>query len=470
MMTCVPGDLDLATARALVEVSADGLAVLDADGCVHELNPAAREILGEIVGHPAPFTDPGGTVTWRRRVLEYRARALPDGRRAVWFGDVTAGRVREERLTAIAAAAATVADTGSLRATLEAVAREVAATAGLAAVQILAIEEADEDLRVLGMAGFGRADDFVARLRACRERGADIRFFGVLSRGETVVVPHRKPVIMADPAWEPLHEIMGRPDWDGFVGMPLAVRGRTVGVLNAYYAPGEDPGPDALAFLGAMAAHAALAVDIARLIVRAQLDERRRVARDLHDSVVQLLFSLRMQATALRSQLARGDDVTTTAEDLIDLAGGALGDLRRVVAELRPAALADSELGEAVRAHAAGVAARTGLEVDVQVVDGAEDPPAALAEDVVRIVAEALHNVVKHARATTASVRLESDATGTVLEVGDDGVGGVPPVGPNDRLGLVSMRERAERWGGHLEAGPGPDGGWIVRAALAAPR
>jgi signal transduction histidine kinase len=487
--------------RALVEVSGDGLAVLDQLGRFGAVNPAGAEILGlppaALVGRPAPFTvgDPavgrraatGRTVRWTgpgggRRDLEYRTAPIPGVGHAVWFGDVTDARRQQERLTAIVRAASSVADAASLRATLDAVAREIVQTANIAAVQILAVDDPREDLRVLGMAGFGDTADFVERLRACRRRGARLRCLEALLTGKPVVVPHRKPAIMADPAWSPLHAIMSCPDWDSFVAAPMVVRGRTLGVINAYYVPGEDPGPNSLAFLEAMADHAAVAIDTAALLTQArsqaQLDERRRLARDLHDSVAQQLFSMRMQASALRAQLDRpgGDlaEVRCSAEELVELSQGALADIRRLIFELRPLDLAEQGLADAVRAHAASVQARTGLAVTVRA-PGWLEPSHGIdqQEDLLRIVQEALHNVVKHAGASAVDVCLvpaEHADGGLVIEVSDDGCGprvGTPVVdAAPDRLGLVSMRERAERWGGRLVAGPRPDGGWTVRVML----
>jgi signal transduction histidine kinase len=292
------------------------------------------------------------------------------------------------------------------------------------------------------------------------------------------VVPHRKASIMADPAWRPLHEIMDRPDWDGFVAMPMVVRGRTGGVINAYYEPGEDPGPHSLAFLEAMADHAAVAVDTAALLaqtrVQAESDERRRLARDLHDSVVQQLFSMRMQAKALRSQLDNGGadpaTVRRSAEELAELSASALADLRQLVFELRPLDLAERGLLEAITAYAASVQARSGLAIEVTAppdltIAGRLD----LQEDLFRIVSEAVHNVVKHAGASAARVSLTVDGIDLVVEVSDDGTGGAPAVEPRtgERLGLLSMRERAERWGAHFAAGPRPGcTGWTVRVAV----
>jgi signal transduction histidine kinase len=486
---------------ALLEVSADGLGVLDAEGRLVHVNPAGAAVLGrpaaELLGRPVPF-DAGSADTappsgraradWtgadgRRRTLEYRRKPLAGGAAAVWFSDVTDASRQQERLTAIARAASSVADERSLRATLDAVAREVAMTGNIAAVQILALDDPREEIRLLGMAGFGDAADFTARLSACRRLGARVRFMDAFETGEPVVDVHRRATILADPRWAPLHEVMSRPDWDSFVAMPLVVRGQTVGVINAYYLPGEDPGPRSLEFLEAMADHAAVAIDTAALLAQtrsqAETDERRRLARDLHDSVVQQLFSMRLQAAALSAQLDGGDAdperLRAAASELAELSQSALADLRGLVFELRPLELAERGLVEAVRAHAAGLEARTGLLVDVV---APADLPAPgdldVQEDLYRIVQEALHNVVKHARATAAEVRFAplGAGGGLAVEVSDDGSGPAepPPAGARQTLGLVSMRERAERWGGRLTAGPRPDGGWAVRLELPVPR
>lgn len=475
---------------ALVEVSADGLAVLDADGRFSSVNPAAATVLGasasELVGAVAPFapnpdlvrhtarwTAPGG----RAQELEYRIAALPDGGHAVWFRDVTTVRRQQRRLTAIARAASSVAEAYSLPVTLEAVAHEIVRTANIAAVQIMSVDD-PADLRILGMAGFGEAPDFVARLSACRQRGARVRFLDAFLSGQPVVDLRRKPLIMSDPAWAPLKEIMDRPDWDAFVSMPMSVRGRTVGVINAYYRPGEDPGPGSLAFLEAMADQAAVAIDMASLLAQtrtqAQSDERRKLARDLHDSVVQQLFSMRMQAKALRRGLAGldagHDGVLRAAEELAELSAGALADLRLLVFELRPLDLAEHGLVEAVRAHAASLRARTGLTIDVRAGEGVRVGGALdVQEDLYRITSEALHNVVKHANATAVEISIAEEDPDLVVRVTDDGAAGQDAgsdTRTRERLGLLSMRERTERWGGRFSAGPAGGRGWVVRAAV----
>ncbi|HEY8482804.1 MAG TPA: histidine kinase [Spirillospora sp.] len=505
------GDADRSALRVMLEVAGDGMAVLDRHGRFTLVNPTAEHILGmssrELLGRTAPFdlgvpghlchtpwTAPGNG---RPRDLEYRLAPVPGQGYAVWFRDVTETIRQRERLTAIVRAASSVADAGSLRATLDAVAREIVMTANITAVQILAIDDPTDAVRLLGMAGFGDARGFIEKLSACRRRGAKVRFLDAYERGEPIVVPHRKPMIMADPVWEPLWEIMDYPDWDAFVAMPMIIRGRTLGAINAYYAPGEDPGADSLDFLKAMADHAAVAIDTASLLAQTRSRERRRLARDLHDSVVQQLFSMRMQAKALRAQLDREDAdparVRAGAEELAELSESALNDLRGLVFELRPLDLGERGLVEAVQTHASGLEARTGLIVDVEAGPDAEpDLAVETQEDLYRIVQEALHNVIKHAHATRAVVRFRrTTGDGLDIEVTDDGPGpegrgrGTRPDAPQDgegdaekrdrerdgsgeggTLGLVSMRERAERWGGLLTAGPRPAGGWTVRVRL----
>lgn len=383
-------------------------------------------------------------------------------------GDVLRGQLR---LAAIARAASSVADAGSLGVTLDVVAREVMQAAHVAAVQILRVEGGT--VRVLGKAGFTDADDFPERLEECRKLGARMMYVEAFRTRQRVVVQHRKADVQADPAWAPLHAIMGAPEWDGFVAVPLVVRGRAVGVLNAFCAKGEDPVPETLEFLEAMADQAAMAVDSADLLARsrqdARMEERARLARELHDSVVQQVFSMRMQAKALRAQVDNGtatnpEKIRGIADELLDLAQNALADLRSLVLQLHPVELVGQGLVAAVRVHAQSLRAGSGLWIDV---DAGELPdlPTELQEDLYRIVQEALHNVVKHAHARHATVRIGSDRDQVLLEVGDDGVGLDADRPRAGALGLVSMRERAIRWGGTAEI-DSPGQGCVVRVSV----
>lgn len=196
----------------------------------------------------------------------------------------------------------------------------------------------------------------------------------------------------------------------------------------------------------------------------AQSRERARLARELHDSVVQQVFSMRMHAKALRAQAEPGhvdpDQVRSAADELLGLAKTTLTDLRSLVLRLHPAELTGRGLADAVSAHAESVHAASGLLIEVDAGELPEQPDE-LKEDLYRIVQEALHNVVKHAGATRVTIRLKWTDTGELtMEIGDDGAGFRRERAGG--LGLTSMKERARRWGGSMEIGNGGQGCRVV--------
>jgi signal transduction histidine kinase len=255
------------------------------------------------------------------------------------------------------------------------------------------------------------------------------------------------------------------------VAVPLVARDRAVGALNAYYASGCAPDDDELAFLTAMADQAAVAVENARLIAavrgEAALGERHRLARDLHDSACQRLFSMTLHLRA--AELAAPAEPTgTLLHTLEQLAHEALDEMRALIFELHPTLLDTHGLVSAVREQAAWVTRRGGPAVTV---DGPAErlslaPEAEL--DVYRLAQEALHNSVKHAAARQVHVHVApaADHPDTLLlEITDDGCG-FEPAGAVPGLGLVSMRERAERLGGQLTVTARPGAGTTVRLVV----
>ena len=473
---------------AALTAATDGIALVDATGrCVH-VNPAGCTILGvpadAVVGRASPFPATHGSrqvICWtveggRERELEYRARpvvAAGETLTVVTFRDVTDVRVQRRRFTAFASAAANVAYAGSLRGTLDAICAELVETTGLAGAQIFLIDDTCTRMQVHGAAPVDRwPADFTVRLETVRTRGAELASFTALQAGQPVVLRHRKAQMLADPRWAPLHEQLDGFDWDDFVAVPLVVRGRPVGALNAYCRPGDEPDDDEVAFLTAMADQAAVAVENARLLgeVRgeAALDERHRLARELHDSACQKLFSMTLHLRAAR--LNQGATPDGPLPVLEALAKAALDDMRALIFELHPTLLETHGLISAVREQAAWVTTRGGPEVTVEGPEERLDVATEAELDTYRIAQEALHNCVKHARAGRVDVRIGPAADNPrtlVVEVADDGIGFDPEaVAPG--LGLVSMRERAERLGAQLVVTPRPGGGTVVR--LVAPR
>ena len=400
--------------------------------------------------------------------------ALPPSPPGDTTADVTDVRVQRRRFTAFATAAANIAYAGSLRVTLDAICAELVDTAGLAGAQIFLVDATGTGMRVHGAAPADRwPPDFAVRLEEARSRGAELTSFAALRAGRAVVARRRKSRMLADPRWAPLHDQLDSLDWDDFVAVPLVVRGRAVGALNAYCRPGDEPDDDEVAFLTAMADQAAVAVENARLLaqVRSQaaLDERHRLARELHDSACQRLFSMTLHLRA--AQLTRSPDVPDPVLQTLDeLAHAALDDMRALIFELHPTLLETHGLVSAVREQAASIGRRGGPAVTVDGPDERLDLAPEAELDAYRLVQEALHNAMKHAGAAHVRVRIgpaDDNPRTLLLEVEDDGVG-FDPTTVTPGLGLVSMRERTERLGGQLVVTRRSGGGTVVR--LVAPR
>jgi two-component system, NarL family, sensor histidine kinase UhpB len=200
-----------------------------------------------------------------------------------------------------------------------------------------------------------------------------------------------------------------------------------------------------------------------RLVLRAQEEERRRLARDLHDEVNQALTAilLRLEALAQETPPDRAGEV----RELKRLVNQAMGDLSGLARQLRPDALDDHGLVPAVDAQLMRFAERTGVRTAFRT----EGDPARLSQDeqtaIYRVAQEALANVGRHAGARFVAVELITDGNGTELRVSDDGTGFEPALADGG-LGLSGMAERARLVGGELQVRSAPGGGTTVRLAI----
>jgi len=202
-------------------------------------------------------------------------------------------------------------------------------------------------------------------------------------------------------------------------------------------------------------------------LVSAQEDERRRVARELHDSLGQHLTSLGVRLGTLRARVGNTGELATQIEELQAHAALIDEEVDRLAMELRPVALDDLGLEAALRRHVDGWATEVGIPADLHTRGVGSRLPEPIETTVYRVVQEALTNVRKHARATRASVVVECRGRELVAIVEDDGVGFRTDdldaeLLPSRRLGLSTMTERAALVGGRLEVESKPGHGTTV--------
>jgi signal transduction histidine kinase len=289
--------------------------------------------------------------------------------------------------------------------------------------------------------------------------------------------------MLRDPHPVRLADIQAHPDfgwWPAahpvltdFVGMPIVDGDRILGelFLANKLTPGGFTAEDE-ELLRLLAAHAAIALVNARLYERSRelsiVEERQRIARELHDAVTQKLFSLRLTADAAATLAVR--DPQRTVEELGTvrrLAAEVADELRAIVVGLGPVDLAGDGLDVALRKQAElldrvhGAAVRFTGEAVPRLGSAAE-------EAAYRIAQEALHNALRHGAPSTVDVRLGTTGGLVRLEVVDDGRGfdAAGQAGSSQRLGLASMRDRARAAGGRLELHSAPGSGTTVRLLL----
>jgi signal transduction histidine kinase len=268
--------------------------------------------------------------------------------------------------------------------------------------------------------------------------------------------PYRTQDIHDDPrfkGWWP----RAHPDMRSFLGVPIVSRS---GVIGAFYLTEKlgapEFGDDDEKVIVMLAAHAATTIENARLYERSRelsiVEERNRLARELHDSVSQKLFGLVLSAESAATLLDRnGEEARAELERLRDLAQEAMEELRSLVFELRPPDLESEGLAAALRKHVDVLRRVYRREIRVEVTGRLRREPE-LEREVFRIAQEALQNALRHADAARLEIDLEAVDGRLRLTVCDDGVGFDPQASGirSRRLGLTSMEERAEAIGGTL--------------------
>jgi signal transduction histidine kinase len=287
--------------------------------------------------------------------------------------------------------------------------------------------------------------------------------------------PFRTEDLHKDPrfrGWWP----KGHPDMRSFLGVPIV---SPDGVIGSFYVTHKE-GADSFSeedeeMIGLLASHAAIAITNARLYERSRelsiLEERNRLALELHDAVSQKLFSLVLTAESAETLLDRdGEAAKQQVEKLKTLSRQALDELRSLILELRPPDLDRDGLCGALRKHVEVLRQLHGVEIELTIDDTVSAGGDNRDQEVFRIAQEALHNALRHAGAKHVEIRLARDNGHLALSVSDDGVGFQPddPELRSRRLGLTSMEERAGRLGGRLEIHSAPGKGTDVKLEVAA--
>jgi signal transduction histidine kinase len=309
----------------------------------------------------------------------------------------------------------------------------------------------------------GMSDELVAAM------GPLPRTHGMLGAMLEGAEPHRTDDIRQDPrfrGWWP----SAHPQMRSFLGVPILSRGEVIGAFYLTDKLGAavfDEGDQEL--IEMLAAHAAVAIVNTRLYERSRelsvVEERTRVARELHDAVTQNLFGVVLAADAAATLLDRDADAARAQiERVQELARAGMEELRSLIFELRPPALASDGLAASLRKHV-GVLRQVHHQDIALHVAGSPRDGGASDGDVFRIAQEAVHNALRHARADHIRVGLDARDGRLVLTVDDDGVGFDPSAASlrSRRLGLTSMEERAKAVGATLTIASSAGSGTRVR-------
>jgi PAS domain S-box-containing protein len=316
---------------------------------------------------------------------------------------------------------------------------------------------------------------------AKREAVLQIRY-SVRSTGvDDIVLRQGEPVIIDDvrastPLAQDYREAVGdmlqifSSYQRALIVVPLKLKDRVIGMLSLASSEVGCYTPHHASLIVAIANQAAIAIENARLYEQAQvlasIEERQRLARELHDSVSQALYGISLGVHTARMQLDR--DAKELAESLdyvLELSEAALIEMRALIFELRPESLETEGLVSALTKQAAALQARQNITVNTDLC-AEPDLPLNVKQDLYRVTQEALHNTIKHAHASKIVLRLQQTSEAVTLDVCDDGRGFDVTASFPGHLGLHSMQERVTGFGGEFQIESTPGQGTCIRVQV----
>ncbi len=509
--------------RSVFESTSDGLLIFDLQGSLVDLNPAAARMHGYTVEEfraldASQFIEASALPVIRqlietiRRGDEFRGRARDLRRDGSSFHVEVTGtgfayrgqphalavvrditeeveaygllehRVEERtrELSTLLEVSANISSTLELPHLLDVILEQLQQVVDYEEASVLVLEE--DELRSVAHRGpRGPApQEILDRMRLGQEEASELR--EAMARGEPLIIGD-----VREETWlaQAFREAFGAK-LDGemsyvrtWVGVPLLVQERLIGWLSLFHGEPHAYEQHHAALALAIANQAATAIQNARLYAQAgrlaALEERQRLARELHDSVSQVLYGIGLGARTAGALLDRAavapelkSGLAQPLDYVLSLAEAGLAEMRALIFELRPDSLEREGLVAALVRQADALRARHGLEVEATL-----GPEPALSfeakEALYRIAQEALNNTVKHAQARNVQIKLAESKGQIVLELRDDGAGFDPQVEYSGHMGLGSMRERATQIGATLEIVGGPGRGTVVRVGLPAP-
>ena len=266
----------------------------------------------------------------------------------------------------------------------------------------------------------------------------------------------------------------GASDFETVFNLPIRYEGSTLGLLTLLWQKESDLTPENIALLIAVAERLASSIQNDALRKRAEnaaiLEERQRLARELHDSVTQSLYSLTLLAEAAKDLLAQQDlpRLEKCLDDLENNSVQALKEMRMLLFEMRPPQIGDQGLAKALQDRLEAVERRAGVNAALEVEEGLVLGPT-LQNELYRIASEALNNSLKHSGAGSVAVRLQSLDQGIQMVIEDSGAGFDPQMNQAGGMGLRTMRERVDRLGGELEIWSAPQAGTRVTVLIYSP-
>ena len=297
----------------------------------------------------------------------------------------------------------------------------------------------------------------------------------VFPRDESVsgeVIASGEPVVLEDAAKDgrAFQPVVKLGEMGPAMFVPLIVRGSAFGTLAvANRAGGRLFGQEDLAFIQTFAGQAAVALEYGRaqrdLQRLAVMDDRERIAKELHDGVIQSLFAVGMGLQAT-STISRDPDLQRRIESAVEEMDRVIRDLRNYIFGLRPGILADRQLDQALRGLAEDFQEKTGVVAVVEVDPRIAAELSSRAGDIVQVVREALSNVGRHAQAATCRIALRRENGRAVVEIDDDGTGFDVEWARGRGLGLGNLHERAKTLGADLTVDSALGSGTTVRLSI----